>query len=721
MKHRILLCTVLLTAVTLRAETLTAPLQQTTVDTPYDSGWLSNATDEAQVLVDHVVTVDRARWLRLSFSDLKLGAVPNSDETAYLRLTSEFDGAQQILMPEGARQWHLTSAYFNGDAVRVELIAPPNCGPSRVALETSTASLGLLGSLRNLCDGTDDRTLTTDARVARLLPVGCTGWLIDDANTCMLTAGHCTSSNDLDVVQFNVPPSEPSGALNHPPPSDQYVMDPDSLQINIGPIELGNDWAYYGVFPNSTTELYPYEAQNGRFRLELPQPANGEILRKTGCGTTGGQVPGTHNQATKTTTGAYVSLTGTILRFELDSSGGDSGSPVFYEGTDIAFCIHTNGGCASTGTNSACGLNNVDLQNALANPTGICVPNYYELTFIDERPVTVTPAGGVRVQIAANGRNGHVLASEGALLHYDWGNGYQTTPLESLGAGNWEIVFPPLPCDMLVSYYVSFATTEGLRSSTPLAAPSAAFEAIVADELTTIAAYDGESDAGWFITNSNVADGGWERGIPIGTGTFNEPATDYDGSGSCWLTGNSAPIQDLDGGPTQLQTPFLNLSGMENPVVTFAAWMFCSVPESDALVVEITNNSPNNFVPVATLTGTDGWEEITFYVKDYIPTPGIVRVRFSVSDNPNDSRTEAGIDAVTFYDVACTNTCIPGDTDGNFLRDGQDVAGFAAALISPPAIDSPEFCAADMDADGSLTVANDLPLLVDCLIAGNCP
>jgi len=719
--HRLLVCSILLTTVALQAETITAPLQQTTVATPFDSGWLSNATDDGQVLVDHMVEIERARWLRLSFSELKLGAVPHSDETAYLRITSELDGAQQILTPAGARQWHMTSAYFNGDAVRIELIAPPGSGPSRLALETTTASVAVLSGVRNLCDSTDDRTLATDARIARLLPVGCTGWLIDDANTCMLTAGHCTSSNDLDVVQFNVPPSNENGSLNHPPPSDQYVMDPDSLQINIGPIVLGNDWAYYGVFPNSTTGLYPYEAQNDRFRLELPQPANGEILRKTGCGTTGAQVPGTHNQATKTTTGAYVSLNGTILRFELDSSGGDSGSPVFYEGTDIAFCIHTNGGCASTGTNSACGLNNTDLQNALANPTGICIPNYYDLTFIDERPVAVDPAGGQRVRIAAQGRNGHILSADGGLLHYDFGNGFQTVPLDPQGSGMWDIVFPPVPCDTLLSYFVSFATTDGFRSNTPLAGELEPLEAIVSDNLTTIAAYDGESDAGWFITNSGVADGGWERGIPVGSGSFNEPATDYDGSGSCWLTGNNAAIQDLDGGPTQLQTPFLNLSGMENPVVSFAAWMYCSVPETDALLVEITNNSPNNFVPVATLTGTDGWEEMTFFVKDFVPVPGIVRVRFSVTDNPNDSRTEAAIDAVAFYDAGCTSTCLAGDVDGNFIRDGRDLGGFASALIAPPPTGSPEFCTADLNADGSLTVADDLPMLVDCLLTGNCP
>ena len=38
-----------------------------------------------------------------------------------------------------------------------------------------------------------------------------TGWLIDDCNGCLITAGHCTSSS-LQVVQFNYPLSSSSGS-----------------------------------------------------------------------------------------------------------------------------------------------------------------------------------------------------------------------------------------------------------------------------------------------------------------------------------------------------------------------------------------------------------------------------------------------------------------------------------------------------------------------------
>ena len=69
------------------------------------------------------------------------------------------------------------------------------------------------------------------ARSARLFPVGCTAWLINDAQQCFLTAGHCFTGDVNQVAQFNVPLSDESGNVNHPGPEDQYFMDGSSLQF----------------------------------------------------------------------------------------------------------------------------------------------------------------------------------------------------------------------------------------------------------------------------------------------------------------------------------------------------------------------------------------------------------------------------------------------------------------------------------------------------------
>jgi S1-C subfamily serine protease len=63
------------------------------------------------------------------------------------------------------------------------------------------------------------------------------------------------------------------------------------------------------------------------------------------------------------------------VRYQVDTTGGNSGSPVFNEDTGEAIGIHTHGGCDySGGYNSGTAVHNSGLANALANPAGICAP-----------------------------------------------------------------------------------------------------------------------------------------------------------------------------------------------------------------------------------------------------------------------------------------------------------------------------------------------------------
>ena len=89
----------------------------------------------------------------------------------------------------------------NGDAVLVEVLAQPGTGMNRVVVDSVTA--GEIPSEDSQCGPTDDRVLSSDPRAARLLPIGCTGWIIDDCQSCFLTAGHCSGGSQ--IVEFNVP------------------------------------------------------------------------------------------------------------------------------------------------------------------------------------------------------------------------------------------------------------------------------------------------------------------------------------------------------------------------------------------------------------------------------------------------------------------------------------------------------------------------------------
>jgi hypothetical protein len=49
-----------------------------------------------------------------------------------------------------------------------------------------------------------------------------------------------------------------------------------------------------------------------------------------------------------------------------------------------------------------------------------------------------------------------------------------------------------------------------------------------------------------------------------------------------------------------------------------------------------------------------------------------VRIRFSISDTPDNSITEAGIDDLSFQVAICEHTCV-GDTNADGYVDGSDL------------------------------------------------
>ncbi len=332
------------------------------VDYAWDSGWVSNLTDRQQVVIAFPVRWTSARWLRLYFDEVALAGDVRDGSGSFLRIHSIEDGAQQTLNAEHVAQWSRSTAYFNGELVFVEVVAQPGTGPNRVVLRSLDAGLA---TAKSQCGATDDRVPSNDPRVGRLMPVVCTAWMIDDCNHCFLSAGHCVGS--INTVQFNVPLSSSSGALNHPPPEHQYAVDLASIQSN-GGLGTGNDWAYFGCFPNSNTGLPAYVAQGSFFTLAPPPPVAGNSIRITGYGADTGVFDNTQ----QTHVGPFVSDSGTTLGYQTDTQGGNSGSPVIWEQGNVAIGIHTHGGCSS-GQNSGTDLaSHAAFQAALANPKGIC-------------------------------------------------------------------------------------------------------------------------------------------------------------------------------------------------------------------------------------------------------------------------------------------------------------------------------------------------------------
>ncbi len=341
------------------------------------SGWAETPADQdgEKVLFETVVSAPDAPWVRLVLSpdpDTVLSGDPAASNASYLRFTSLADGAMQRLDGEHIRYWGHTSAFFNGDAVRVELVGSPGVGPSRVVILSALAGREELVVDRTICQSVDDRQLSSDPRAGRLMTVICTAWLFNDLNSTLLTAGHCSVSS-TSVMHFNVPLSTSTGGAVSPPPEDQYPVDLGSSQGVGGGI--GADWRYFGCFPNSNTGLTAFQRQMARYALApSAPPVNGQTIRITGYGTVSNPVSLTWRYAQKTHAGPYAALSGTTVRYHTDTTGGNSGSAVLDESTGLAIGIHTHGGCntSATSSNQGTAIQFPALQAALNAPRGVC-------------------------------------------------------------------------------------------------------------------------------------------------------------------------------------------------------------------------------------------------------------------------------------------------------------------------------------------------------------
>jgi V8-like Glu-specific endopeptidase len=280
-------------------------------------------------VVRHVIRSSGATWLRVRFDNARLGSA--SDVT----ITSLRDGASQRLSAASLAQWGSRSAYLNGDAVEIRLsIRYPDRGVG-IGISQVEAGQAPVG-IESICGSADNRVASNDRAIGRLSN-GCTAWLIPNGR--LVTAGHC--ADNMSVVEFNVPLSTTGGLLQHPGPQDQYAVNTSSVVFSDG--GEGNDYAVFTVFNNTTTGRTPLQTQ-GR-SLSVTQAAPGSTIRITGFGTDTGSA----NQTQQTHTGPRVSTTSTLVTYAVDTTGGNSGSPILDVTTGLAVGVHTHGGCTATG------------------------------------------------------------------------------------------------------------------------------------------------------------------------------------------------------------------------------------------------------------------------------------------------------------------------------------------------------------------------------------
>ncbi len=295
------------------------------------------AGSEAVNVFTGTIEFQNVPWLMVHFSNANLG------ENSYMIITSLYDNHWQKLDAVSIRQWNYFTAFFNGGVVEIKLFVAPL--DKQIFFETDEVMVGEWadGSLpESQCGPTDDRISSNQPATGRLVSIGCTAWIIPNGK--FVTAGHCLDASTGTVVEFQVPPSLPSGTIQHPGPEDQYSVDVTSkIFVNGG---IGNDWGVFEVFPNSITGLMPKEAQGAYW--PLAQDLGPDSIRITGYGVDNG----VDNQTQQTHVGPNAGSSGTTMRYVTDTEGGNSGSPVIDALTNTAVGVHTHGGCTTSGGNN---------------------------------------------------------------------------------------------------------------------------------------------------------------------------------------------------------------------------------------------------------------------------------------------------------------------------------------------------------------------------------
>jgi len=304
----------------------------------------------------------------------------------------------------------------------------------------------------------------------------------------------------------------------------------------------------------------------------------------------------------------------------------------------------------ATGIDNIHGYGRINVLNSLLlSAVGL------DFNYPNGLPPLINPAGGTTVRVEVLADSAEPQPGTG-MLHVNDGSGWVDLPMNEISDNVYDGVFPAVECGSTVSYYFSAETTDGTVIFDPSGAPAAnVYSAPAATGLTIVFEDDFQSDLGWTVVNENLTDGAWQRGTPVGGGDRGDPPQDFDGSGNCFLTDNTDGNSDVDGGPTRLISPVFDLSGSGEASISYARWFYNDDGDGDRLVVEISNNGGTSWVLVESVadSNTGGWNEHSFQVDDFVTPTNTMRLRFSATDNPNDSVTEAGIDAVSAKIITC--------------------------------------------------------------------
>jgi len=324
--------------------------------------------------------------------------------------------------------------------------------------------------------------------------------------------------------------------------------------------------------------------------------------------------------------------------------------------------------------------------------------------------IDVNASGGCPTPLPGTGKVSYRIGTSGS---------FTTVPMAVLGPNQYRATLPAAACLDTIQYYFTVDHASGSTISDPINAPSVVYSTLASSGEVVLVNYNFQANPGWTVSGS-VADGAWDPnpGVPVNC-SRGDPPSDYDGSGNCWMTDNSAANNcnsDVDDGTTTLTSQVFNLSAMTSPIVSYARWYSNSTgnnPQTKTMVIEISTNGgatwsnletigPTTSSPHPQVTG--GW----YYVSYAVPNSSQFRIRFSASDTGTGtgSIVEAAIDAFSIKEYQCPPACPPatGDMNQDTFVNGDDIAFFVDGVFGSPPFAL--MCAGDFNSSLNLDVGD---------------
>lgn len=309
-----------------------------------------------------------------------------------------------------------------------------------------------------------------------------------------------------------------------------------------------------------------------------------------------------------------------------------------------------------------------------------------------------------------------------ALVHYAVDGGmFVEAAMQALGDDLFQAFLPAVFCLSQIDFYFSAELAGGSAFRDPPAAPAETYSTVAANgfEISFSDSMEGDVSAWTIVSDPSLETGEWEQADPNGTifsgdlAAPDEDATPGIGNIMAFVTENcagdactNAGDSDIDGGPTFLTSPTLDLAGLD-ATIRYTRWFYTSsTGGEDLLKTEVSNDGGGNWVLVHAAEGTDSsWETVEFLVSEYITPTASVRVRFTAEDVFPVSIAEAGIDDFEVERFACEPAQCVADLDGSGSVGASDLAILLGSW--GPC----EGCPADFDGDDVVDAADLAQLL----------